>query len=114
MRVLYSSSDLREQTELVKRLLDRRIPCGVKRSSNSQLSVWIQHDSNFPHAVTVFAEQKRTRPVPLWVYSLDEPLPEGVKEGLDKSLPRPEDCHNSTVEGKMVRAAGFEPATPSV
>jgi len=76
MRELHSSSDHRQQIDLVKRLLDRRIPCGVNRSGKSKLSVWIQHESNFPHAVTVFAEQNRTRPVPLWVYSLNEPLPD--------------------------------------
>jgi hypothetical protein len=73
MRVLYSSSNLREHAELIKRLLDRGIPCAVfKKSRNSQPSVWIQHDSNFPQAVEVFADQNRTRPLPPWLSVLEK------------------------------------------
>jgi hypothetical protein len=73
MRVLYSSFELREHTELVKRLLDRGIPCAVfKRSGNCRLSVWIQHDSNFPQALNILADQNRARPLPPWVCVLDE------------------------------------------
>jgi hypothetical protein len=79
MKVLYSSSNIREHTELVKRLLDRAIPCAVlKKSGNSQPSVWIQHDSNFPQAVEVFADQNRARPLPPWVSVLDKFLLEGL------------------------------------
>jgi hypothetical protein len=75
MRELYSSSELREHTELVKRLLDRGIPCAVfKKSGNRRLSVWIQHDSNFPQAVEVFADQNRGRPLPPWACVLEESL----------------------------------------
>jgi len=86
MRVLYSSSNLREHTELVKRLLDRGIPCAVfKSSGNSPLSVWIQHDSNFPQAVEVLANHNRARPLPAWVSALDKfPLerPSGDKSAI--------------------------------
>ena len=73
MRVLYSSSQLREHTELVKRLLNRGIPCAVFKScGDSRLSVWIQHDSNFPQAVEVLADQNRGRPLPLWACVLEK------------------------------------------
>ena len=73
MRVLYSSANLREHTELIKRLLDRAITCAViKKSGNCQLSVWIQHDSNYPQAVEVFAGQNRGRPLPPWACVLEK------------------------------------------
>jgi hypothetical protein len=73
MRELYSSSELREHTELVKRLLDRGIPCAVfKMSRNCRLSVWIQHDSNFPQAMKVLADQNRAWPRPPWVCVIDK------------------------------------------
>src|SRR5215475_7974955 len=77
MRELHSSSDLRGHTELIKRLLDRRIPCAViKQSDNAPLSVWIQHDSNFPQAVGVLADQNRTRPPAPWTCVLAKSLPQ--------------------------------------
>jgi hypothetical protein len=82
MRVLYSSSNLREHTELIKRLLDRAIPCAViKKSGNCQLSVWIQHDSNYPQAVEVFADQNRGRPLAPWVCVLQKLLVESHESG---------------------------------
>ena len=75
MRELHASSDLRGHTELIKRLLDRGIPCAViKKSDNAPLSVWIQHDSNFPQAVGVFADQCRTRPLAPWTSVLVKSL----------------------------------------
>jgi hypothetical protein len=75
MRELHSSSDLRGHTELIKRLLDRGIPCAViKKSDDAPLSVWIQHDSNFPQAVGVFADQSRTRPLAPWTCVLQKSL----------------------------------------
>ena len=83
MRELHSSSDLRGHTELIKRLLDRGIPCAVvKTSDNSPPSVWIQHDSNFPQAVGVFADQNQGRPLPHWACVLEKPLLE--KASADK------------------------------
>ena len=79
MRELHSSSssDLRGHTELIKRLLDRRIPCAVvKTSENSPPSVWIQHDSNFPQAVGVLADHNQRRPLPHWACALEKSLVE--------------------------------------
>jgi hypothetical protein len=82
MRELCSSSDLREHTELVKRLLDRGIPCAVfKQPVNSRLTVWIQHDSNYPQAVNVFADQNRARPLAPWVSVLEKFLAESDESG---------------------------------
>jgi hypothetical protein len=76
MRELHTSSDLRGHTELIKRLLDRGIPCAViKNSDNAPLSVWIQHDSNFPQAVAILADQNRTRPPAPWTCVLEKSLP---------------------------------------
>ena len=84
MRELHSSSDLRGHTELIKRLLDRGIPCAViKKSDNSPPSVWIQHDSNFPQAVGVFADQNQRRPLPAWACVLEKSLLE--KPSADQS-----------------------------
>ena len=83
MRELHSSPDLRGHTELIKRLLDRRIPCAViKESDNSPLSVWIQPDSNFPQAVGVFADQNQGRPLPPWACVLEKSVVE--KPSVDK------------------------------
>jgi hypothetical protein len=83
MRELHTSPDLRGHTELIKRLLDRRIPCAViKESDNSPLSVWIQHDSNFPQAVGVLAEHNQRRPLPHWARAFEKSLVE--KPSADK------------------------------
>jgi hypothetical protein len=98
MRVLYSSSNLREHAELVKRLLDRGIPCAVFKScSNSPLSVWIQHDSNFPQAVEVLADQNRARPLPAWVSVLDKfPI---ERPSVDKFANMPKEEENQLTLG---------------
>jgi hypothetical protein len=84
MRELHSSSDLRGHTELIKRLLDRGIPCAVmKTSDNSPPSVWIQHDSNFPQAVGVLADHNQRRPLPHWARALEKSLVE--KPSVDKA-----------------------------
>lgn len=73
MRELHTSTDLQGHTELIKRLLDRRIPCAVmKTSENSPPSVWIQHDSNFPQAVGVLAEHNQRRPLPHWARAFEK------------------------------------------
>src|SRR5690242_5743333 len=90
MRELHSSLDLRGHTELIKRLLDRGIPCAViKESANSQPSVWIQHDSNFPQAVEVLADHNRGRPLPPWASVLEKfPL---EKPSGDQVMPQEEE-----------------------
>ncbi len=76
MRVLCSSSDLSELTELVKRLLSLGIPCAVcKDGGNSQLTVWIQQDDDFPLALKIYVERKAPRPLPPWASLLDAPAP---------------------------------------
>jgi hypothetical protein len=83
MRELHTSTDLQGHTELIKRLLDRRIPCAVvKTSEDSAPSVWIQHDSNFPQAVGVLAEHNQRRPLPHWARAFEKPLIE--KPSADK------------------------------
>jgi hypothetical protein len=98
MRELHSSPDLRGHTELVKRLLDRGIPCAVmKKSANSQLSVWIQHDSNFPQAVEVLSDQNRGRPLPPWTCVLDNmPL---ERPSVDRFAITPEEEGNQLTLG---------------
>lgn len=67
-----ASSDLGELQSLVKRLLHIGIPCAVcKDSINSQLSVWIQQDNDFPLALKIFVEQDKPRPLPHWARVLD-------------------------------------------
>jgi hypothetical protein len=97
MRELHSSSDLRGHTELIKRLLDRGIPCAViKKSDKAPLSVWIQHDSNFPQAVGVLADQNRGRPLPPWTCVLDKlPL---EKPSADKLASTPEEENQLTLD----------------
>ena len=76
MKLLCSSSDLRELEGLVKRLVCVGIPCGVgKDSSTSQLSVWIQQDSDFPLALRIFASRTTPRRLPHWACVLDSPAP---------------------------------------
>ncbi len=75
MKQLCSSSDLRELTELVKRLVRVGIPCAVcKDGSNSHRSVWIQQDNDFPLALKIYAERDAPRPVPPWASLLGESL----------------------------------------
>jgi hypothetical protein len=72
MKLLCSSSDLRELKELVKRLVRIGIPCAVcKDSINSQLSVWIQQDNDFPLALKIFVSRDKPRALPPWASLLD-------------------------------------------
>jgi hypothetical protein len=76
MKLLCSSSDLGELRGLVKRLVHIGIPCAVcKDSIASQLSVWIQQDSDFPLALKIFVERDKPRPLPHWVNLLDLAVP---------------------------------------
>ncbi len=76
MKQLCSSSDLRELTELVKRLVSLAIPCAVcKDSGDSRLSVWVQQDRDFPLALKIFADRDKPRPLPPWACLLDSPAP---------------------------------------
>jgi len=77
MKLLSASSDLGELKELVKRLLHIGIPCAVCRDAlNSQWSVWIQQDNDFPLALKMFVERRTPRPVPAWAHLIDVPVPE--------------------------------------
>lgn len=74
MKQLCSSSDLRELTELVKRLVALGIPCAVcKDGGSSRVSVWIQQDNDLPVALKIYVEWKAPRPVPPWAYLIDLP-----------------------------------------
>lgn len=76
MKLLCSSSDLRELEGLIKRLVCVGIRCAVsKDSSSSYLSVWVQQDSDFPLALRIFTSRSTPRPVPHWASVLDVPLP---------------------------------------
>jgi hypothetical protein len=76
MKLLCSSSDLRELEGLVKRLVCVGIRCAVsKDSGSSQLSVWVQQDNDFPLALRIFTNRPKPRPVPHWASALDLPLP---------------------------------------
>jgi len=76
MKQLCSSSDLRELTELVKRLVCLGIPCAVcKDGGNNLVSVWIQQDNDFPLALKMYVERKAPRPVPAWAYLIEVPVP---------------------------------------
>ncbi len=97
MRLLCSSSDLRELTDLVKRLLRHRIPCGVCRDTvNCQLSVWVQQDSNFPQALKIFADRDRPRALPPWALLLGSPVPVAV----DSAVPAGEGAAVAATDGK--------------
>ena len=76
MKLLCASSDLGELKGLVKRLVRIGIPCAVcKDSIDSQLSVWIQQDSDFPLALKMFVERDNPRPLPHWASLLDLAVP---------------------------------------
>ena len=76
MKLLCASSDLGELKGLVKRLVRIGIPCAVcKDSVVSQLSVWIQQDSDFPLALKIFVERDKPRPLPHWASLLDLAVP---------------------------------------
>jgi hypothetical protein len=76
MKLLCASSDLGELKGLVKRLVRIGIPCAVcKDSISSQLSVWIQQDSDFPLALKMFVERDKPRPLPHWASLLDLAVP---------------------------------------
>jgi hypothetical protein len=76
MRQLCSSTDLRELTDLVKRLVRIGIPCAVcKDGGGSQVSVWIQQDGDFPLALKMYVERKAPRPVPAWAHLIEVPVP---------------------------------------
>ncbi len=83
MKQLCSSSDRRELTELLKRLLRIGIPCALcKDSSNAQLSVWVQQDNDLPLALKILAERGTSRPVPPWAYVVELPGPPAEKFAL--------------------------------
>ena len=76
MKLLCSSSDLRELEGLIKRLVCVGIRCAVsKDSGDSHHSVWVQQDSDFPLALRIFTNRSTPRPVPHWASLLDVPLP---------------------------------------
>ena len=76
MKMLFSSPDLAELGRLVKRLVWARIPCAVcKEPVNSQLSIWIQRDIDFPLALRVFTHRDAPYRLPHWARALDSDLP---------------------------------------
>ncbi len=76
MKLLCASSDLGELKGLVKRMVCIGIPCAVcKDSIDSQLSLWIQRDSDFPLALKIFVERDKPRPLPHWASLLDLAMP---------------------------------------
>ena len=88
---------LRELTELLKRLLRVGIPCALcKDSGNSQLSVWIQQDTDFPLALKMFGERKAPRPVPPWACLMGVPLPASE----DRAVSASEDCAVVATDGE--------------
>lgn len=74
MKLLHLSSDLREITRSVKRLLRMRVRCAVCEYSNSQVGVWVQHDTDFLRASKIIADEKTGRALPPWASLLGEPL----------------------------------------
>ena len=83
MKLLCASSDLGELKGLVKRLVRIGIPCAVcKDSVVSQLSVWIQQDSDFPLALKLFVERDKPRPLPQWASLLDLAVPASEESAL--------------------------------
>jgi hypothetical protein len=95
MKLLCASSDLGELKGLVKRLVHIGIPCAVcKDSISSQLSVWIQQDSNFPMALKIFVERDKPRPLPPWASLLDLAVP--AKD--DPAVPVTEDSAVAATE----------------
>jgi len=104
MKLLCSSTDLRELTWLVKRLVRVRIPCAVcKDSGNSHLSVWIQQDVDFPLAFRIFVNRERPRSVPHWAHLLESPAPVVEKRRPPatgkRSLPVSEDRTLTATDG---------------
>ena len=96
MRVLCTSSDIRELTGLVKRLVWVGIRCAVcKESIDSRLSVWIQQDSDFPVALKILVERDKPRPLPHWASALDLP----VSATEDSAVPATEDFASAATEG---------------
>jgi hypothetical protein len=76
MKLLFSSADLGEVGQLVKRLVWARIPCAVCRDAvNAYLSVWIQQDVDYPLALRIFTHRDRPRPLPRWACVFDTDLP---------------------------------------
>ncbi len=91
MKLLCASSDLGELKGLVKRLVGIGIPCAVcKDSSNSQLGVWIQQDSDLPLALKVFVERDKPRPLPPWASLLELAVP--ATEDMPCLRPRSVPC----------------------
>jgi len=102
MKLLCSSSDLRELERLVKRLVHVGIPCAVcKDSVNSQLSVWVQQDNDFPLALKIFVDRDAPRPLPPWAELLDSPAlaAEGciVRVNEDSAMPAAGGMDNPSV-----------------
>ena len=96
MKLLCASSDFDELKGLVKRLVRIGIPCAVCQDSiDSQLSVWIQQDSDFPLALKIFVERDKPRPLPHWASLLDLAVP--VTE--DSALPATEEVGLPATDG---------------
>jgi hypothetical protein len=75
MKLLCSSPDLEELAELVKKLVWAYIPCAVcKDPINSQLSLWIQQDIDFPLALRIYAKRQAPRRLPHWACVFDPTL----------------------------------------
>ena len=104
MKLLCESSDLGELKGLVKRLVRIGIPCAVcKDSIDSQLSVWIQQDRDFPLALKMFVERDKPRPLPHWASLLDLAVPATTESALpateETALPATEDFGLPATDG---------------
>ena len=83
MKLLRSSSERCELEWLAKRLARIGIPCAVsKDSGDSQLSVWIQQDADFPLALNIFVNRARPRRFPPWACLFGSPVPGTEESGV--------------------------------
>ena len=110
MKLLCASSDLGELKGLVKRLVRIGIPCAVcKDSVDSQLSVWIQQDSDFPLALKMFVERDKPRPLPHWASLLDLAVPAtedpAVPATEDRAVPATDGISTPSVMVVQLRGA---------
>ncbi len=104
MKLLCASSDLGELERLVKRLVCIGIPCAVcKDSIDSQLSVWIQQDSDFPLALKIFVERDKPRPLPHWASLLDLAVPANE----DSAVPAAEESALPATEERLGEDVGL-------
>ncbi len=88
MKLLCLSAELRELTDLVKKLLRIGIRCAVYQEPGCpQSGVWIQEDADFPQALKILVDQKGPRPLPAWACLL------GVaQEAPQRPAPAPTKC----------------------